>query len=1004
MIQIGNLARHRRSPSKRDLIKHLTDKFATTEKEKIIEGTIKDYSKKLRKEVHLKEIQKSRNIYSKNNSQLNVRSFVNKERDENSSPTASIDGKIHGIRKSGSACVISQASRRRSSVFKQNQIMLEKEKPIKLSWVMNVNLVPFIRHLSHHEEFLQELSYIFQKKKRTPHEIVYLQHFLTIFNVSKLFSKNLMGLNMNELLYHMAKCISMHTYKENELLFRIGEYSDRFYLIVDGNVDVLLVREVVNEVNFFQFLSQLYKLKNLKEYELVKLTIEANEIFKENPIIQKLKNEIEKIIKKATLYFLKKSKNTDYYKYAFDYLSEDQSTDIEAIKQEIQQEEIISTEDYIKRANYKEEEFNENNIGEIPKYILKEIKENIKNKKIKENELKLKKTTVFYEYYIRRILGNYSTFGEKSLDESKIKLRTASIICTKESKICFLDINSYTKSIKYCREYLITQNILCLKTLPFLIEINYDVFKMRYFNYFTLNDYKIGHILFKQNDTVEKIYIVKKGEIELIMQSSINHINYLIQTKFDSNDYLTRNIFSKNKKEKNEYLINISANDKNITNWRVLGIFPVNAVGLNEILLDHTYYVTARVASYNAEIYEVDYNVFYNTIICDSAVKDLFEKYAQHKNDYILERLKNMRNILINNKYKSKEYKITNLTNYDDNKNNYMPIIFKNNIINKNFIKSFNKVKFRNKENTKTPYKDNDDNNTNCNFKSVFKSSKKNLKIKENIKLYLSTDKKEKNNNESKASYYQQITLSTDYEKPKNKLFLKTDNNFRTITLENNKQNNILTKKNINNFNTQKVIKTRNNTDLFFNNKLKDQISFNCNISNNLVDKTTNTTPINLKKKQICRNNIKSIDFVDEIKSNQTSFQNYINKIKNIKYCQIKKPKIMPFSSLMFSLSGIENKYSKNDSITTSSFTLSNDIYISKKARINNYECLVLDKLIDQKYNSNDKRDYNNNIILGRYNIKKKKKDGKLPYFLEKRLGLKKYTDYTQEKLASLFN
>ena len=59
---------------------------------------------------------------------------------------------------------------------------------MQLSWVMNVNLVPFIRHISHHEEFLQELSYIFKKKKKTTHEILYLQHFLTIFNVIKLNS------------------------------------------------------------------------------------------------------------------------------------------------------------------------------------------------------------------------------------------------------------------------------------------------------------------------------------------------------------------------------------------------------------------------------------------------------------------------------------------------------------------------------------------------------------------------------------------------------------------------------------------------------------------------------------------------------------------------------------------------------------------------------------------------------------------------------------------------
>ena len=1007
MIQFANLIRQKKLPLKKELLGHSADKRIRTENEKLIEGTIKDYAKKLRKEIHLKEIQRAQNLFQKHNSQENVRAFVNTENDkENKNPSTNpAHSKISGYKKRGSCCQISSFSKRRSSLFKETLRTLEKEKPMQLSWVMNVNLVPFIRHISHHEEFLQELSYIFKKKKRTTHEILYLQHFLTIFNVIKLFSKNLVGLNKNELIYHMAKCISIHEYKKNELLYRIGEYSDKFYYIVDGSVDVILVREVVNEVNFFQFLNQLYKLKNIKEYEIVKLTIEANEMYKDNPIIQKLKNEIEKLIKKATLYALKKSKNADYYNYEFDNLNEKTNILIDnTIKPEIEEEEIVSTENYLKRANYNEEEINEYNTGEIPRHTIKEIKDMIRYKKIKENIFRQKKTLTFYEFYVNKKLENYTTFGEESVEE-KFKLRTGSIISTKESKICYLDINSYTKSIKYFREYLITQSILCLKTLPFFIDINYDLFKMRYYNYFSSKDYKIGDILFKQNDTVKKIFFVKKGEIELIMQSSINHINYLIERKFDSNDYLTRNIFSKTKEQKDEYLINVSTNDKNITNWRVLGIFPMNAVGLNEILLDSTYYVTARCVSYSAEIYEVDYNIFYNTIIIDSSVKDLFEKYARHRSDYILERLKNMRKILINNKYKCNEYKIINLSNYDDKKNNYMTMILKNHKINKDFIKYCHKRKFLNKENSKTQFKDNND-NTNYHFQSIFTSSRKSAKINKKIKLCPSTDRKEKkNNNELKSNNYQSPTLPTDYEKPKNNIFLKTANNFRTITIENKKNNNnISTKKNINNFIGQKEKKTRNNTDLYFNNdKLRNHINFNSNLSNNFVDKTTSTSPMKPEQKLEYKNSVKYTDFVDLVKSNQSSFQYYINKVKKIKYCQFKKPKIMPFSSLMFSLSDIESKYSKNDSIATTSLTLSNDMYISKKARINNYECLVLDKLIDEKYNSNDNRS-NNNIILGRYNIKKKKKDGKLPYFLEKRLALKKYTDYSSEKIIPSIN
>lgn len=102
-------------------------------------------------------------------------------------------------------------------------------------------------------------------------------------------------------------------------------------------------------------------------------------------------------------------------------------------------------------------------------------------------------------------------------------------ICNEPSRILYLDINNWQKYFKNRQESIKMKNILTILDIPFLRHINIDYFKEKIFEHFSLFNYKIGEYIFKQNDKRKKIFFVVSGEVELIMNASINDINNIIE-------------------------------------------------------------------------------------------------------------------------------------------------------------------------------------------------------------------------------------------------------------------------------------------------------------------------------------------------------------------------------------------------------------------------------------------------------------------------------------------
>ena len=1035
--------------------------LTVTEKEKLLEGSIKDYVERLKKTIYIKEknteetkteqisekeAEENINISNKQNYSKSDKNILKKKKDDSEKNIVTL------IRNRNKDFPNSSNDLRRVKYNINESKPQEDVKYIKnCTYIINVLLVPFTKHKDHPYDTLEELDYIFKKEKRNLYDIIYLQHFLTVYNLIPKIFENAIKANHNELLFHMAKCLNMQEYIKNELVFRYGDYSNKIFLIITGSCNVILPKQVLKNANFLQYLDYLYLLKNIKEYGLAKKIIEMNEnTFPNNFYIIKIKTEIEKQQKRKNRKNAKHSQNNkilrDQIFNKTNYAEMNFGIDNKKLDDFIIEEEIISSKDYINRA--KPPTGNETEYKNIPEKILEKIN-STGNIEISSNgdpfDLKKKFCLIFYEYNIIAKMKDYSLFGERSLDNTKLKLRTATIICSSDSRICYLDIYNYSKSIKYFREFIKIQNIMLLKQVPFLSKIDYETFKAKYYNHFKLVDYKIGENIFKQNEIAKYVYLVKTGELELIMKCSINFINYLLENKFCERDGFLKNDIKNelDQKENNEeFLFSLISQDKEITNWRVLSIYPKDVIGLNEVLLGDKFLLSAKCITFSAEVYKIDRSVFYNEIIKDKDINQLFIEYEQNKTNLIFDRLKNMRRTFLRQKYKNMSYKTKNLVlkKNDSIKTN---IVFTNQIINKIVnLEDYNSRNNNTKEKKEiakssfVDYKYNTDfaNRTrkvldfrnyinpfvNCKPKNkLYKTQKNSIKNEEQLisqtynYLNIQDHSHIKNNTEENIIFKKnEIASTTNTNLNTNTTsYINTVasiNNNKSLSKSSNKKSINKLNRNLNKFysadsssfgiDTPKIEDIRNlkytpyshnikhymrmlknKERIFFKNKIFFQTQEN---SNNIFLKRI------LGKKNVTGN---------LLNSNTNNFQKYINEVKSINIG--KKPKINEFSSIMFSLGDLEKS-----NIEYNKLNLSKIIKPKKYTHIfNKYECLILDKIIDNRENENKIDDEMDNEIKNKKqlikNAENKSVKNKIPSNIRLRLEHKKTKGRDYSKL-----
>ena len=536
----------------------------------------------------------------------------------------------------------------------------DKNKKRKSINLPPVTLIPF--NLTN--DTYKILDYIFNKKTKKKNDILYIQHFLTLYDslIKNLFKTKLLT-NPNILLNQLAKYIKLQKLSPNQLLFRYGDRGDYFYFIFQGKVTILIPREIKIEITESQYIEHLEKLRELKEYGLIIKTIDTNINIFHSFSVKELKNIAYDMINKKTSLNKPMLKKLDSIK----------NNNIN-IRQSIFQKpigEIFLIDEYINSVepnfnkrkttiNFKNSNFHNNyntNVNDNNEEYVK-LEEEIKKQEDSKRgsyeivNLRIKKHIILYGYYQVATLQEFKTFGDVALAASS-SYRTATIISIGKTILGQIGNKVYSKCIKTCMDLVRYKNVSELINIPIFKDIEIDQFNERYFNHFHLSIFKRGDIIFNQKEERKNVYFIKEGEIELFMKGSIVDINKIIN-EFSPNDINERNKILKGKTNEDDILSVYYNKDKEINNWRILSQYPSDVFGLDDCLFNGNYFVSAICKTGILKVYEIEIKVF--DAVCNSVrINENYLKYIKFKKNQMLERLKHIRETYINHKYKERE-------------------------------------------------------------------------------------------------------------------------------------------------------------------------------------------------------------------------------------------------------------------------------------------------------------------------------------------------------------
>ena len=320
------------------------------------------------------------------------------------------------------------------------------------------------------EETLSLLLYSFSKANRNQNDILLIEHYLITFpNLMKTIYQKKYLYDASELLHKIAIYLKCEQINKNTLVCRLGEIGDKFYLIFQGSVGILIPRELKFKLSEEEFLSHLYKLFYLKEYELTLRTISSNNHIYMGPEIYQLKTKLEN---DDSLY------NACHYR------------------------ESISINEYIERLN---PEVTHNEPSNLPTI------------------------TVWSYYYVTNITQG-QTFGDIALSDDA-KRRTATIIAIENAYCGTLDITVYKNCIKDAQERIRKMNIHFLLGNKILNGIGSEFFDKKYFNFFKHVTVKRSDVLFSQLTPRKDIFFLKEGEIELYTRGTFVDLNNILKAK-----------------------------------------------------------------------------------------------------------------------------------------------------------------------------------------------------------------------------------------------------------------------------------------------------------------------------------------------------------------------------------------------------------------------------------------------------------------------------------------
>lgn len=383
---------------------------------------------------------------------------------------------------------------------------------------------------------------------------------------------------------------------ENSALFNYGDIGDKFYVIIKGEVAILIPQEKQISLSYFEYVAYLCNLSRYKEIGIMHKCIEMNnsifnvsleliekvirsemeedENFKKGIVTvhQHQPNDYERCIsesdeagisrmpslrrkgsfrrmsKKVFLKKMKENQSDNKLKIVSikDYLSLFDSPEkytIEANRMlhhlqvsikslNLFQKLVSSTIGIAKRTTV-----SKFSISSSDSYSLNEKSKLMMSEEELQKHQTEKQTVRIFKFINVKLLKNGDIFGDIALQNNKNK-RTATIFVTQPSHFLFLIKQSFDYTIGAIHSRIINEKMKFLKTFSLFQYYPAQLLYENYYRFFTTIKVCAGNKIFEQGKQINTTYFIRKGNFRVYILASLFQIYEYLQAKgFESDLY-----------------------------------------------------------------------------------------------------------------------------------------------------------------------------------------------------------------------------------------------------------------------------------------------------------------------------------------------------------------------------------------------------------------------------------------------------------------------------------
>ena len=602
----------------------------------------------------------------------------------------------------------SENSNKKENLTKLKKIIKKKRK--SFSSTNEYELELFTQNL-HPSVISRAIEYL-KKPSRSISENQIVISYLFNLNPFADSIKSILTTNSKDFFSNLSFVLKYKFYNKNSMIYRFNEISDKFYLILNGEVDLIVPNEEIVPLTIEEYFNYLLNLRKINEFDVINKVISRNmEKFPMNEknidiwikkayiTIINIKYKMEKIEKEEEKRKEEKNENNEENKKKKINFSPNKKFNQRNSKIQILRKSIISTNNntlnhlplhlkmLIDNINNNNDQIFQIFENEEEKTLVMKLEKKISNvfdyisnpnlkinftKKfssdyyIKKSQPKImykntnnsilsKKKDVFIISYIKaEVKKKGSQFGEilgdlmNNNDDNK---RIETVICNKDCEILYLNKEMYNEYIKKITEKLRREKLKYLLEIYLLKTENKNNFIKNYSGYFVKKIFKYNEYIYTENKYINNININNN--------QNNNNNNF-----FENNHYIyfivKGNFETKCKKSLNEIdmILGKNNNDNNELKklkeyyehriFKLLNFSDDDVIGLGDCIYNNRYIFDLICVSSEAVVYEINFMFFKALFNSDKIIKEKVKKIQNKKIDILIKSLEKIRESRIN--------------------------------------------------------------------------------------------------------------------------------------------------------------------------------------------------------------------------------------------------------------------------------------------------------------------------------------------------------------------